>query len=87
MTDSVKIVSPCIGVCELDEAQNFCLGCFRSAKEIGAWRYADDIGKIKILRDSFERWQAAPKPSTGDNLGMINYADMAERFTLMGLLK
>ncbi|MBY6205305.1 DUF1289 domain-containing protein [Halomonas denitrificans] len=30
------IESPCIGVCRLDESGR-CLGCFRTAAEIGGW--------------------------------------------------
>ncbi len=29
-------MSPCINICTLD-AQDVCLGCFRSRQEIGAW--------------------------------------------------
>jgi len=35
------LASPCIGVCSLDEASGWCLGCGRSGAEIGAWR---DLG-------------------------------------------
>ncbi len=29
--------SPCIGICKLDDATGFCLGCARSRGEIGDW--------------------------------------------------
>lgn len=33
-----RSVSPCIGVCELDEASGFCGGCARTGEEIASWR-------------------------------------------------
>lgn len=40
MTDPARtleeIESPCIGVCRLDD-EGRCLGCFRTAAEIGGW--------------------------------------------------
>ncbi|MDZ4099986.1 MAG: DUF1289 domain-containing protein, partial [Methylophilaceae bacterium] len=31
------IVSPCIGVCAMNEQTNLCEGCFRSIEEIRDW--------------------------------------------------
>lgn len=30
------VLSPCIGICQLDE-QGLCVGCLRSSDEIGRW--------------------------------------------------
>lgn len=36
------VLSPCIGVCQLDDA-GLCLGCHRSGAEIADWlAYSDD---------------------------------------------
>lgn len=42
MTVSVRpVLTPCIGVCQLDP-QGFCDGCFRTGAEIAEWtRYSD----------------------------------------------
>ncbi len=44
-----KILSPCIGVCEIDPKNNLCMGCFRSAQEIENWSYYEDKKKEEIL--------------------------------------
>ena len=67
MTDSPdfspeELYSPCISVCELDEATGLCKGCFRTAKEIGAWRYGTREQKIEILKKLRERRAAAGLP-------------------------
>ncbi|MEM8878798.1 MAG: DUF1289 domain-containing protein, partial [Pseudomonadota bacterium] len=30
-------VSPCVGLCRLDEATGYCLGCARTGDEIADW--------------------------------------------------
>jgi predicted Fe-S protein YdhL (DUF1289 family) len=30
--------SPCVGICRLDDATGWCLGCARDANELGCWR-------------------------------------------------
>ncbi len=32
------VASPCVGVCKIDPGTGFCLGCARTADEIGWWR-------------------------------------------------
>ncbi len=32
-----KLTSPCISVCQMDEANRLCLGCCRTRREIAAW--------------------------------------------------
>lgn len=36
MTDQ-PIKSPCVGVCTINEATGFCLGCYRTSDEIREW--------------------------------------------------
>ena len=33
----VKLVSPCISVCQIDAEKGLCLGCYRTRREIAAW--------------------------------------------------
>lgn len=48
------VLSPCISVCALDE-DDVCIGCFRSAKEIGEWGRVDNNGKREILKNVARR--------------------------------
>ena len=31
------IESPCIGVCEYDDTEEFCMGCYRSVEDLQKW--------------------------------------------------
>lgn len=46
--------SPCIGICKLDDATGYCLGCGRTGTEIGDW-----ISMSEDQRDAV--WQQLPK--------------------------
>ena len=32
-----RVVSPCIGICKLDQKSGLCIGCKRTIEEIGRW--------------------------------------------------
>jgi len=36
-----KIISPCVGVCEIDVQSQLCIGCLRSTDEIAMWPQID----------------------------------------------
>jgi predicted Fe-S protein YdhL (DUF1289 family) len=42
------VPTPCIGVCELDEASGLCLGCARTGEEVAAWQDAAPGYKLGI---------------------------------------
>lgn len=42
------IPTPCTGVCTLD-GDGFCLGCQRSAAEIGGWLAMDDAERLRLM--------------------------------------
>jgi predicted Fe-S protein YdhL (DUF1289 family) len=46
--------SPCINVCSLD-AQGFCVGCLRTADEIGRWMYMSVAEQWRLLEELAER--------------------------------
>ncbi|MBS0231964.1 MAG: DUF1289 domain-containing protein [Proteobacteria bacterium] len=46
--------SPCIGICKLDDATGFCLGCGRTGAEVGDW-----ISMSETQRDAV--WAALPQ--------------------------
>ncbi len=45
------VPSPCMSVCQMDEATALCEGCLRTLDEIGQWGNADDARRLAI-------WQA-----------------------------
>jgi predicted Fe-S protein YdhL (DUF1289 family) len=46
---SVKIPSPCIGVCTLDPAERTCIGCLRTADEIARWSQMSPAERVQIV--------------------------------------
>jgi predicted Fe-S protein YdhL (DUF1289 family) len=42
------VLSPCIGICSLDD-DGLCLGCRRSAAEIAAWTRMDDDQRLQLM--------------------------------------
>ncbi|GAB3345188.1 hypothetical protein GCM10027359_28470 [Marilutibacter aestuarii] len=42
------VLSPCIGVCSLDEA-GFCEGCLRSSAEIARWSQMNDDERLHLM--------------------------------------
>lgn len=44
------VPSPCVSICELDERQGQCKGCYRSLQEIAVWGQLGDDDKIAVWR-------------------------------------
>ena len=44
-----SIASPCISVCQLDNATGLCLGCFRNVDEIREWPIMTAEEKTQVL--------------------------------------
>lgn len=64
----MPIESPCILVCTLDPESDYCLGCGRSAEEIGNWtRYTDEERRrvMNALPGRMERLEKAGKKADG----------------------
>jgi predicted Fe-S protein YdhL (DUF1289 family) len=54
--NGVKAVpSPCMSVCQMDEALGVCQGCLRTLDEIGRWGQADDAYKRQVWARIEER--------------------------------
>lgn len=51
---TASIASPCIRVCCLD-ADDICLGCFRSLDEIKQWQASDDNTRAMVLHACAQR--------------------------------
>ena len=48
------IRTPCIGVCELDEAGR-CLGCYRSVDEIAGWSSLGEAERERLIHEVLPR--------------------------------
>ena len=53
------VPSPCISICKLDSATEFCEGCFRTLDEIAAWSRLDDESKRAVWELIAERLERA----------------------------
>ena len=42
------VLSPCVGICALDE-QGLCEGCHRSAAEISRWPQMNDDQRLRLM--------------------------------------
>ena len=52
--EATKLPSPCISVCQMDDLDGVCVGCYRTRAEIAAWGgmdQDDQIFLLDILRD------------------------------------
>ena len=43
------IVSPCIGVCAINDNNGFCHGCYRTVEEIREWWNMTDEEREKVM--------------------------------------
>jgi predicted Fe-S protein YdhL (DUF1289 family) len=43
------IASPCIKVCQMDEASGYCRGCYRTLEEIAFWSVMEPEEKRTVL--------------------------------------
>jgi hypothetical protein len=52
------VLSPCTGVCRLDDA-GYCVGCRRSSDEIAHWMQFSDAQRLHLMNDVLPRRAAA----------------------------
>jgi predicted Fe-S protein YdhL (DUF1289 family) len=52
------VPSPCVSICELNERDSSCKGCYRTLAEIAAWGRLDDAGKLAVWARIEARQQA-----------------------------
>ncbi|MBI5108544.1 MAG: DUF1289 domain-containing protein [Rhodocyclales bacterium] len=45
----MELASPCVDLCRMDGADEFCIGCYRTLDEIVRWANASDDEKREIL--------------------------------------
>jgi predicted Fe-S protein YdhL (DUF1289 family) len=67
--------SPCVGVCQIDQATGWCLGCGRTGEEIGRWPGLTDTDRLAL-------WEELPgrldKLAVQARLMPWNRAELAE---------
>ena len=51
VTGPAMLRSPCVGICRLDDATGWCLGCARDADELGRWRDLSPAAQARIWTD------------------------------------
>lgn len=51
------VLSPCIGICSLDDA-GLCEGCHRSAAEIASWTRMNDDERLHLVEVVLPRREA-----------------------------
>ena len=47
--EALKVLSPCISVCEMDALEGICIGCYRTRAEIAKWGSMDQDDQILLL--------------------------------------
>ncbi len=58
----MTVKSPCIGTCVLDPRSGYCMGCYRTGDEIGAWMGLSDGNKKRVIAKATKRRNQMPKP-------------------------
>lgn len=48
-TSQFTPLTPCIGVCRLDE-RGYCVGCQRTGEEIGRWGAMSDVERLRVMQ-------------------------------------
>jgi len=49
------VVSPCVSVCQMDEASGWCVGCLRTLDEIAFWSVLDFDDKVAVMAQLAQR--------------------------------
>lgn len=44
-----EVASPCVGLCRIEPASQWCEGCFRTLDEITVWSRLDDTSKRQVI--------------------------------------
>ena len=56
------VPSPCVGVCVMDQANRWCVGCLRSRGEIGGWSSMTDREKFVLWAQLTQRCKEPQAP-------------------------
>jgi uncharacterized protein len=58
MFEEPVVESPCINVCQINEATGFCHGCYRSIEEIQGWWDLNFEQKSDVIKQTWARQEA-----------------------------
>ena len=53
--DAPEVASPCISVCEMDDASGLCTGCYRTLEEIATWGRLPNQQRWEIVQSLRDR--------------------------------
>ena len=53
--DAPDVVSPCISICEIDQASGVCKGCYRTLEEIATWSRMENQQRWDIVQSLRDR--------------------------------
>ena len=73
-----EIPSPCVAVCQIDRANGFCLGCWRTIDEISGWSGFDEERRLQIIAKLHGRRGAAASRQRRVNRRRAALATFAE---------
>lgn len=51
----MTVQSPCVGICQLDDTMQYCIGCYRTRWEIAEWLRASDERRTEIIEQAQKR--------------------------------
>jgi hypothetical protein len=57
-----EMESPCIKICMLDAKGEYCMGCYRTRQEVGAWGTMSDDQRSQIMGELVARKDALNNP-------------------------
>jgi predicted Fe-S protein YdhL (DUF1289 family) len=49
MDTDFTLTSPCVGVCQINAKTKFCIGCWRTLREVAHWSRYEDEEKRAVL--------------------------------------
>ncbi len=51
----MNVITPCIGICQINKHTQLCEGCRRSLTEVAEWLYYDDDKKRRVIDELARR--------------------------------
>ncbi|WP_354687173.1 DUF1289 domain-containing protein [Cupriavidus necator] len=65
MTPATTPANPCLNICRMDQAGNYCQGCGRTPLEIGRWPRMTEAERAEVMAALPSRlpWRSPPGPA------------------------
>jgi uncharacterized protein len=73
---NMSLASPCISVCQMDEATSYCRGCYRTLEEIAGWGRASRGDQQAVLARLPLRHQAFAFAEAQNNPAVVFKRDV-----------